>query len=141
MNGLTTVSHGRTAQVRDIYGTESDAELAAEALPAGLLKSLKENAPNSAGCHVAPGETRKGDALDWRAYEHLALVAHELRGSLGTIRSAAWLMQMRGRTPDVAKDAELILDRQVHQMSRLIEDLLEGSQVRTGRLRLHPGRL
>jgi len=119
-------------------GTRSVAELTAEILPATLLKSFKQDAhPRS---DVAPAEMREDDALDWRAYEHLALVAHELRSSLGTIRSAAWIMQTYRRTPDFAKNAKLTLDRQVDQMSRLIEDLLEVSQVRIGRLRLQPQR-
>jgi two-component system CheB/CheR fusion protein len=140
MYGLTEVDHGIADQSRDITGTQSLAVLVAEALPASLLKSFEQDAPNRASCPVAPVETSDGDALEWRSYEHLALVAHELRSSLGTIRSAAWLMQMYRRTPDVAKEAQATLSRQVDQMSRLIEDLLEVSQVRVGRLRLQPER-
>jgi signal transduction histidine kinase len=124
MYGSTAVDTGSPQQARDIHATSSTS-----ALPAGPpLESFKTVV-----------DLRDSAALDWRAYEHLALVAHELRSSLSCIRSAAWLMQMQRRTPN-AREAQLTLNRQVDQMARLIEDLLEVSQVRIGRLRLQPER-
>jgi len=135
MYGLTDVT---PAQVGAVNGAQSGSTFVKE-LPLSLRKNLQQDAPNGASSGVAVAEASDGDALDWRAYQHLALVAHELRSSLGSIRSAAWLLQMHRRTPD-AREAQLTLNRQVDQMSRLIEDLLEVSQVRIGRLRLQPER-
>jgi len=136
MYGLTDVT---PAQVGAVNGAQSGSTFVKE-LPLSLRKNLQQDAPNGASSGVAVAEASDGDALDWRAYQHLALVAHELRSSLGSIRSAAWLLQMHRRTPD-AREAQLTLNRQVDQMSRLIEDLLEVSQVRIGRLRLQPERM
>lgn len=108
-----------------------------------LLKSLRPIAADTAASHVPTVEARRraeGVSSDRRVYQQLAVIAHELRNSLGAIRNAAWLIQMNRREPAIAEEAQLLLGRQVVQMSRLIEDLVDVSQIRCGGLRLQPER-
>lgn len=69
-----------------------------------------------------------------RQMEVLAFIAHELRNPLAPIRTAAGILG-RGRPEDVVA-VRTIIERQVGQMSRLIDDLLDVSRASTGKLRL-----
>lgn len=62
----------------------------------------------------------------------LAMVAHELRGPLAPMRNAVAILG-RGRPEDTHR-MQLIIERQVAQMSRMIEDLIDISRTRCGRL-------
>lgn len=74
--------------------------------------------------------------LNRRKDEFLAMLSHELRNPLASIRNAAQLLQMqRDRTPIQAK-AHGMIERQVSQLARLVDDLLEVSRISTGRVRL-----
>jgi diguanylate cyclase (GGDEF)-like protein len=71
-----------------------------------------------------------------RQADLLAVVAHELRNPLTPIRTAAAMLgRLRSDEPLLPR-IRAILERQVVHMSRLIEDLLDLSRVRTGKLRL-----
>lgn len=67
----------------------------------------------------------------------MAVVAHELRNPLTPIKVAASLL-MDQDIRDAASLARLqtIIDAQVTHMSRLISDLMDGSRISTGKLRL-----
>jgi signal transduction histidine kinase len=74
--------------------------------------------------------------VDRRKDEFLATLAHELRNPLAPIRNALHLMQAPGSDARIAADARAIIDRQVRQMVRLVDDLLEVSRITTGNLAL-----
>ena len=69
-----------------------------------------------------------------RQMEVLAFIAHELRNPLAPIRTAAGILG-RGRPEDIVA-VRTIIERQVGQISRLIDDLLDVSRASTGKLRL-----
>jgi PAS domain S-box-containing protein len=79
------------------------------------------------------------DALltaDRRKDEFLATLAHELRNPLAPIRTASALMPMQGQlSPEQVRSLEMI-DRQVSQMARLLDDLLDVSRITRDRLEL-----
>jgi signal transduction histidine kinase/ActR/RegA family two-component response regulator len=67
--------------------------------------------------------------------EFLAVLAHELRNPLAAMSSAAYLM--RKIAPEgKAQEASGIVSRQVEQMNRLIEDLLDVTRVTRGKVSL-----
>ena len=75
-------------------------------------------------------------------HEHLqqvkfiAMVAHELRNPLNPIRSAAELLKRVRGDQELLANLRGIIERQVEHMSRLIDDLLDGSRAGLGKLRL-----
>ncbi len=71
-----------------------------------------------------------------RQTEFLAVVAHELRNPLAPIRASAELLG-RGRC-DEETQARLktIIERQVVHLTRLVDDLLDLTRIRTGKLGL-----
>jgi PAS domain S-box-containing protein len=89
-------------------------------------------------------QKRAEDALreaDRRKDRFLAILAHELRNPLAPIRTALEVLKLSGIDEPTAKEARLVMERQVHQMVRLIDDLLDVSRISTGKLRLQRQRL
>ncbi|MEO8137084.1 MAG: diguanylate cyclase, partial [Betaproteobacteria bacterium] len=66
----------------------------------------------------------------------MAMVAHELRDPLAPIRIAAELINRRGTDERLLVQAQAVIKRQVNHMSRLVEDLLDGSRASMGKFRL-----
>jgi PAS domain S-box-containing protein len=77
---------------------------------------------------------------DRRKDEFLATLAHELRNPLAPISNAVQLLRNPGgrRKADRLVD---IVDRQVHQIVRLVDDLLEVSRITRGKIDLNKARL
>jgi CheY-like chemotaxis protein len=66
----------------------------------------------------------------------LATLAHELRNPLAPIRNAAQILRMKEIDDPEARAARDMMDRQVRQMARLIEDLLDIGRIRQDKLRI-----
>ena len=71
-----------------------------------------------------------------RQVRFLAIVAHELRNPLSPIRSAAELLNRARSDETLLERLQVVIKRQVAHMSRLVDDLLDGSRVTMGRFRL-----
>ncbi|HYW33164.1 MAG TPA: ATP-binding protein [Gemmatimonas sp.] len=73
---------------------------------------------------------------DRRKDEFLATLAHELRNPLAPVRNAVQLLRMLDPShPDVRRAYDII-DRQISQMSRLVDDLLDLSRITRGQIAL-----
>ncbi|RZJ13460.1 MAG: response regulator [Rubrivivax sp.] len=64
--------------------------------------------------------------------EFLATLAHELRNPLAAIANAMALQRHAGQDPRILESSRDIIDRQVVQMVRLIDDLLDLSRLTRG---------
>ncbi len=73
---------------------------------------------------------------DRRKDEFLATLAHELRNPLAPIRTATAVMRLRGGDEPVLQRARETVERQVAQMSRLIEDLMDVARITRGQIEL-----
>src|SRR5262249_24577507 len=81
---------------------------------------------------------RANEALkeaDRRKNEFLATLAHELRNPLAPISNSLEIMRLASDAPSL-DSARTILERQVKQMVRLIEDLLDVSRITRNKLEL-----
>ncbi|HWJ07188.1 MAG TPA: ATP-binding protein [Steroidobacteraceae bacterium] len=78
---------------------------------------------------------------DRRKDEFLAMLAHELRNPLAPLRNAATLLKAKGPPTPELQWAREVIDRQVQQMTRLIDDLLDTSRIRSGKIELRRGRI
>ena len=79
--------------------------------------------------------------LHRRKDEFLAMLSHELRNPLSPILNAVHLLRLQGDEGLIQREARNVIERQVGQMTRLIDDLLEVSRITTGRVRLQLDRL
>ncbi len=80
-------------------------------------------------------------AADRRKDEFLATLAHELRNPLAPIRNALYIMQAAKENPAAVAEARAIIERQLVQMVRLVDDLLDVSRITTGKLTLRRERV
>ncbi|MBK0392454.1 sensor histidine kinase [Ramlibacter algicola] len=76
-----------------------------------------------------------------RMSEFIAMLAHELRNPLAPIRNAVTLMQLDKQLPDRHARVRDIIDRQLTQLTRLVDDLLDVSRLTTGKITLRPERV
>ena len=82
--------------------------------------------------------------LDRRKDEFLAMLSHELRNPLAPILNAALLLRLhsnrnrsRGIENPILQQSATIIERQVGQLTRIVDELLEVSRITTGRIQLH----
>jgi PAS domain S-box-containing protein len=73
---------------------------------------------------------------DRRKDEFLATLAHELRNPLAPIRNALHLLKGTDVPDGKARAAREIVERQVHHMVRLVDDLMEVSRITLGQINL-----
>jgi PAS domain S-box-containing protein len=73
---------------------------------------------------------------DRRKNEFLATLAHELRNPLAPISNAARALRVSGGDSDALRSASEMLERQIGQMARLVDDLLDMSRITRGRIEL-----
>ena len=80
---------------------------------------------------------RQNDRKD----EFLATLAHELRNPLAPLRNGIGVLKHLGIEDSRTLRVVDIFDRQVRQLTRLVDDLLEVSRITQGKLTLHPKRI
>ena len=73
---------------------------------------------------------------DRRKDEFLATLSHELRNPLAPIRNALELMRRAGDDPQLSARALAIMERQLQQLVRLTDDLLDVSRITRDRIEL-----
>ncbi len=78
---------------------------------------------------------------DRRKDEFLATLAHELRNPLAPIRNALQILRLTGGNGQAVQPATEMMERQMGQMVRLIDDLLDVSRISRGKIELKKERV
>jgi signal transduction histidine kinase len=73
--------------------------------------------------------------------EYIAVLSHELRNSLSVLRNAVRVLRLEKSPPPAVVQVRMLIERQVGQMTRLVEDLLQVSRIHGGQLRLQRARV
>lgn len=73
---------------------------------------------------------------DRRKDQFIALLAHELRNPLAPVRFSLDLLRLPGASEVEHEQARVIIERQVAQMSKLLDDLLDVARVGRGKLQV-----
>ncbi len=128
-NGRPITILARLAYMRDEDGIErilqSDRDIterrSADADRERLIHTLRE------------GEQRKNDFL--------AMLSHELRNPLAPIRNSLFILDRAATGGEQAQRAKAIIERQVTQLSRLVDDLLDMTRISRGKLQVQKSRL
>lgn len=114
---FVTAESGRIYDADDVRAAEDLAHRAVIAIEnATLLAALKD--------------------ADRRKDEFLAMLAHELRNPLAPIRNAVGIFRAKGSPSPELRWAAEVIDRQVHHMTRLVDDLLDVSRITRGKIDL-----
>jgi PAS domain S-box-containing protein len=72
---------------------------------------------------------------DRRKDEFIAMLGHELRNPLAPIRNVAALLRRTTAEDSASAELCLMLERQVQQMTRLLDDLLDVNRITRGKIR------
>ena len=78
---------------------------------------------------------------DRQKNEFLAMLSHELRNPLAAMRNALHLIKHATQAPEVMQMARDVMERQMHQMVRLVDDLLDVSRIIRGKIELRRSRI
>lgn len=144
MNG-ESASTCLSASIQDLTGRATDSELAGNPRRVGSAGTFQRHRDEPADRRGAWrqwlfGGQELGTEARWNE-ESIAVFSHELRNSLGAIRSAAGILWMESSAGPAAVKARLVIERQVGQMTRLTQDLLDMSRIQRGQLRLQLERI
>jgi PAS domain S-box-containing protein len=119
---FATSESGRAFTEFDLEVAEELARRAAIALEnARLVRELKE--------------------ADRRKDEFLAVLAHELRNPLAPVRNAIEILRSLPPPSPQLQWTHDVIDRQVRQLSRLVDDLLDVSRITSGKIELRKERV
>ncbi|HEX3097096.1 MAG TPA: ATP-binding protein [Usitatibacter sp.] len=119
---FATSESGRAFTEFDLEVVEELARRAAIALEnARLVRELKE--------------------ADRRKDEFLAVLAHELRNPLAPVRNAIEILRSLPPPSPQLQWTHDVIDRQVRQLSRLVDDLLDVSRITSGKIELRKERV
>jgi signal transduction histidine kinase len=80
-------------------------------------------------------------AADRRKDEFLAMLAHELRNPLAAVHNAVQVLRRTGGDQGVVQATSDMLERQVGQLARLVDDLLDVSRITRGTIELRRERV
>jgi signal transduction histidine kinase len=139
MNEQLECTRRAHASIEQINGLAADTELADGRLNVGPTEMFQHNTREGADQLRMWPLSSRGQELgteNGQTNEFMTVFSHELRNSLGAIRMAARILSMETSTGPAMVKARVLIERQVGQMTRLVEDLLDVSRVRGGQLRL-----
>jgi signal transduction histidine kinase len=88
----------------------------------------------------APTDDVRSSSETDSSLEVMARLSHELRNSLGSLSSALHVLRIGPAKSPVQEKAQVLAERQITQMTCLVDDLLDASRMRNGQLRLRLGR-
>jgi PAS domain S-box-containing protein len=79
--------------------------------------------------------------LHRRKDEFLAMLSHELRSPLAPITNAVHMLRLQPHEDPLQQQARSIIERQLVQLTRLVDDLMEVSRITTGKVQLRHDRV
>ncbi len=101
---------------------------AASAVALGIQRKEMENELRRVAADLSEADRRKD--------EFLATLAHELRNPLAPLRNGLQLMQLAGTDSNAIEQARGMMERQLEQMVRLVDDLMDVSRISRGKIEL-----
>lgn len=111
----------------------------------GQVVRIPGHTPRLVGAIVDVTKRERAEAAlreaDRRKDEFLAILAHELRNPLAPIRNAAEVLRHVASSDSRVSVARDVIERQVDQMVRLIDDLLDVSRITADKLDLRRERV
>jgi PAS domain S-box-containing protein len=75
--------------------------------------------------------------VDQRKDEFMAVLSHELRNPLAPIRNSLYVLDRAAPGGAQAERAKAVIGRQVEQLSRLVDDLLDVTRIARSKIQLH----
>ncbi|MBS0581103.1 MAG: response regulator [Proteobacteria bacterium] len=136
LNRHLAEANARLAQDKDALQAEKTREL--QALAANLQTANLQLERTNHALHTEVAERVRAEQALMEANRHkdefLAMLAHELRNPLAPIRYAVHLLKSGGEEQvNLGRD---VIERQLLQLTRLVDDLLDVSRITRGKINL-----
>jgi PAS domain S-box-containing protein len=136
------VEGGRTAYELDIF-TKDGRRLTVEI--SSRLARQPGKAPHVQGMARDVTERKRAEQAlkdaDRKKDEFLAMLAHELRNPLAPIRNALQVLKLADDDPAMVREMREMMERQLQQMVRLVDDLFDVSRITRGTFELRKERV
>ncbi|HEX7841844.1 MAG TPA: PAS domain S-box protein [Kofleriaceae bacterium] len=133
------VSHDGAIEFEAVYAPSVDARGRIDGV-VGVGFDVTERKRAEAELHASAlaqdrlvAELRENDR---RKNDFIAILSHELRNPLSVIRNGLYVLDRAAPGTDEARRAAGIVDRQVSQLTRLVDDLLDVSRITQGKIQL-----
>jgi signal transduction histidine kinase/CheY-like chemotaxis protein len=154
----TLVGHCMSEVIPNIWSDSDSFEHYMSAASKSEVREFELELNSSASFHVVASPLGSSVAVWWtdisdrksherglqeadrRKDEFLAVLAHELRNPLAPIRQAALIARTPAATDEQKRWGQEVIERQVHTMSLLLDDLLDVSRITRGTLQLRKQR-
>jgi PAS domain S-box-containing protein len=102
--------------------------------PAGAVVEFRDITLQKAAEQSIVELNRELLAADRRKDEFLATLAHELRNPLAPIRNGLEILRLAHHDPRMVSQAQELMERQMHQLVRLVDDLMDVSRISRGKV-------
>jgi PAS domain S-box-containing protein len=79
--------------------------------------------------------------VDRQRNEFLAMLSHELRNPLAPIRNSLYILERASPGSEQARRAQAVIDRQIGQLTWLVDELLDVTRITRGKIQLQRARL
>lgn len=116
-----------------VFGTDGEVEAVAGITRDVTERKRMEDDLRDLAAHLSDADHRKD--------EFLATLAHELRNPLAPIRNGLQILKLMGSDPETMEQSRAMMERQVDQMVRLVDDLMDVSRISRGKLELRRERV
>lgn len=134
--------NGRLAAVLLVHQNEprawSDAEVSIIEEAADRTWTAAERARAERAVRTSAAALREADS---RKDEFLAMLSHELRNPLAPIMNGLYLLEHTPPGSEQASTAQAVMRRQVAQLARLVDDLLDLTRIARGKIQLKGERM
>jgi signal transduction histidine kinase len=140
-HGASPVSNKRLESLGNV--TVLDRPVSTRSMLSAVLAALRDRRRQYRIRDQIEQQRRAEQALmlaDQRKDEFLATLAHELRNPLAPIRTGLQILSKKPNADEQTRRLYEIMDRQMVQMVKLIDELLEISRISTGKVVLHKER-
>jgi two-component system CheB/CheR fusion protein len=102
----------------------------------GYARILRDRTDLRARLEALQSRLQQASRLEDEKHVAIGTLAHELRNPLGPLTNAAEMIRaLAGENPQIASSV-CIIERQVHFIDQLVEDLLEQTRAAVGKLKL-----
>jgi len=91
--------------------------------------------------HAGKSAEEAAREADRRKDEFLAVLSHELRNPLAPITNCLYILDRAVPGGEEARNAQVVLERQVRQLARMVDDLLDVTRIAQGKIRLQRTRV
>lgn len=151
---MAEVASGKIAHVRDaeVLIERPDGSRITVVVNIRPLKSAQGEVAGAINCFFDITERKRDEEqsreyvarladADRRKTEFLAMLAHELRNPLATIRAGLQVQRLNGADAQAAHSVTELMERQVGHLVGLVDDLLDVNRISQGKIQLRRGRI